>query len=232
MHKGIADKFQLHVQPKSNPVFSRYKFNNERQGENSMETFITRLKVLANDCAFGAEYKDDMIRDRIVFGISSDKIREKLITEGEQLTLEKAVQICQSYEYAQSQLREMKSNDKSVDALRKSSQQKQKTGIPSGNHRHSTSSRPQAFHPKPETLARANRGEPTTIEGNQPTLSHTSVEVAVDRNIPKDSVRPRANNAITVTNGTISLQCAGQKPSTTLTSMSIVTKVTKPQMFL
>ncbi|XP_052797485.1 uncharacterized protein K02A2.6-like [Mya arenaria] len=60
---------------------------------------------MVKDC----NYKDneDMIRDRIVFGIVSQKIREKLINMGENLTLSKAIQICQSFEYAQAQLREM-----------------------------------------------------------------------------------------------------------------------------
>ena len=66
-----------------------------------MEQFITRLKVLSKDYSFVEEYIDNMIRDRLVFGIKSQKIREKLLTVGENLTLAKAVQICQSYEYAQ-----------------------------------------------------------------------------------------------------------------------------------
>ena len=48
-----------------------------------------------------------MIRDRIVFGINSSKIRKKLINVGAELTLEKAIQIAQLWEYSQSQLRAM-----------------------------------------------------------------------------------------------------------------------------
>ena len=48
-----------------------------------------------------------MIRDRIVFGVASGKTREKLINEGEKLTLDKAIQICQNVQYAQEQLRMM-----------------------------------------------------------------------------------------------------------------------------
>ena len=39
--------FQTQMQPKYNSVFARYKFNNEIQGDNSVEQFITRLKVLS-----------------------------------------------------------------------------------------------------------------------------------------------------------------------------------------
>ena len=48
-----------------------------------------------------------MIRDRIVFVVSNQKKREKLINEGEKLTLDKAIQIAQSHEYTQEQLRTM-----------------------------------------------------------------------------------------------------------------------------
>ena len=41
----ICEAFERHVQPKSNPVFSRYKFHNEKQGERTTEAFITRLKT-------------------------------------------------------------------------------------------------------------------------------------------------------------------------------------------
>ena len=104
--KPHYDKFAAYVRPKLNPVFTRYKFNNEVQGTHSIEQFITKLKLLAKDCAFG-DYENDMVRDRIVFGVTSVKIREKLINEGDKLTLDKAIQIAQSYEYAQEQLKTM-----------------------------------------------------------------------------------------------------------------------------
>lgn len=103
-------KYQSYVQPKLNPIFARYKFNNEVQGISSIEQFVTRLKLLANDCDFPD--RDGMLRDRIVFGTSSSKVREKLINEGGKLTLDKALQIAQSFEYAQEQLKSMNSEIK------------------------------------------------------------------------------------------------------------------------
>ena len=52
-----------------------------------------------------------MIRDRIVFGTNSPKIREKLINVERDLTLQKAIQIGQNYEYAQEQMKQMTPND-------------------------------------------------------------------------------------------------------------------------
>ena len=55
-----------------------------------------------------------MIRDRIVFGTNSAKIREKLINEGEKITLDKAIQIAQNYEYSKEQLKSMGTTSQEV----------------------------------------------------------------------------------------------------------------------
>ena len=98
-------RFKNHVQPKLNPIFARYRFNNEVQGSDSIDAFVTRLKNKAQDCSF--KENDYMIRDRIVFGCSCEKCREKLINEGDKLTMDKAIQIVQNYEYCQKQLSSM-----------------------------------------------------------------------------------------------------------------------------
>jgi plasmid maintenance system antidote protein VapI len=48
-----------------------------------------------------------MIRDRLVIGTNDSRIREKLINEGEKLTLYKALQLAQSFEYCQKQMASM-----------------------------------------------------------------------------------------------------------------------------
>ena len=102
-------RFKEHVQPTLNPIFARYQLNNEKQGLESVDSFITRHRLKAQDCEF--ENQDAMIRDTLVFGINSNKIREKLINVGRELTLTKAIQIAQSHEYAQEQMREMSKSD-------------------------------------------------------------------------------------------------------------------------
>ena len=64
------------------------------------------FKLLSKHCAFG-DYENEMVRESIVFGVTSVKIREKLTNEGDKLTLDIVIQIAQSYEYAQEQLKTM-----------------------------------------------------------------------------------------------------------------------------
>lgn len=101
-YKGFKD----YVRPKLNPIFARFKFHNELQGADSFTSFLTRLRVSVKDCEYG-EKADEMIRDRIVFGTNSSKIRQKLINVGKDLTLDQTVQIAQSHEYSQEQLKSM-----------------------------------------------------------------------------------------------------------------------------
>lgn len=51
-----------------------------------------------------------MVRDRIVFGVQSAKVREKLLNEGSELTLHKAMDIARSHEFAQAQTRAIEAN--------------------------------------------------------------------------------------------------------------------------
>jgi len=67
-----------------------------------MEKFMTDLKLLVKECSF--KEPDEMIRDRIVFGTNSRKIREKLINEGKDLTLDKAIDIAPTYEMSSSNM--------------------------------------------------------------------------------------------------------------------------------
>ena len=106
--KTFYERLKKHLRPTLNPIFARYQFNNEVQGDETIDSFVTRLRLKAQDCDFGNENRtDEMIRDRIVFGTNSPKIREKLINIGKDLTLQQAIQIGQNYEYAQVQMKQM-----------------------------------------------------------------------------------------------------------------------------
>ena len=120
--KTYYDRFKSHVQPKLNPIFARYRFYNETQGHDSIDAFVTRLRIRARDCNCRVnEHTDitaDMIRNPIVFGCNDQKVREKLINEGDKLTMDRAIQIVQNHEYCQKQLNSMAMNiPTNIDAI-------------------------------------------------------------------------------------------------------------------
>lgn len=66
--------------------------------------------MLVKDCGYANP--GEMIRDRVVFGICSSKIREKLITTGSDLTLAIAIDIANLYELSRIQLKTMNEESK------------------------------------------------------------------------------------------------------------------------
>lgn len=58
-----------------------------------MIEFIERLKMLASVCNYN-NMKDELIRDRLIIGISNQKVREALYSNYK-LTLQEAVEICE-----------------------------------------------------------------------------------------------------------------------------------------
>ena len=65
---------------------------------NTLDTWITRLKILVKDCNF-AEQKDRMLRDQIVFCCRDESLCEKFYRE-ENLDLAKALSVCKLHHVA------------------------------------------------------------------------------------------------------------------------------------
>lgn len=58
-----------------------------------------------------------MVRDRIIFATNSPRVREKLLSQGSELTLDKAIDIARSYELSQVQLKAMANDSHEVHAI-------------------------------------------------------------------------------------------------------------------
>ena len=75
----VLEAFKARCVPVANVIYERYMFNKHTQqvGE-SVDHFITDVLKLAENCLYG-ELKDDLIRDKLVSGITDDRVREKLL---------------------------------------------------------------------------------------------------------------------------------------------------------
>jgi len=83
----VVQAFDQHYEPRKNIIFQRYKFGCciQQEGQ-SFDDFLTELKTLAATCEYKEE--DNMIRDRIVFGVKDPEIKDKLLTISK-LTIDK-----------------------------------------------------------------------------------------------------------------------------------------------
>ena len=95
-----------------------------QQAGESFEQFLTELKLLVKDC--GHADPDEMVRDHVVIGCYSSKAWEKLIPEGSDLTLEKAIDIARKEEIWQAQLETMATENPSINSVKT---KKQKTPV-------------------------------------------------------------------------------------------------------
>ena len=108
-YETILKKFSEYCQPRKNTVYERYKFwqRDQMEGE-PVDRWLKELKTMSAKCEF-KETEDLMLRDKIVFGVNDDRIRERLLRDCE-LDLSKAVNICRAAESTRVQLKEMSSN--------------------------------------------------------------------------------------------------------------------------
>ena len=97
-------KFEEYCNSKQNVTMERYKFNTRNQGkEETVNQYVVVLKLLAKNCKFGI-LEDEMIRDRLVCGITSERVKGRLLRERE-LSLDKAMLICQIEEESNKQMK-------------------------------------------------------------------------------------------------------------------------------
>ena len=97
--KEILEKLESHFSPKPSVIVERFKFHSRSrlEGKNVAE-FVAGLRRFSEHCKFGTTL-EDMLRDRLVCGISDDRIQRRLLGERE-LTFEKAVEIATATEMA------------------------------------------------------------------------------------------------------------------------------------
>lgn len=101
----VLDKFGEYCEPRKNIPFERYRFNRRIQetGE-PYDQYRTALRKLAESCSFETITAEEILRDRLVFGIKDNKVRERLLRESK-LTLEKTDEICRASESMLAQMK-------------------------------------------------------------------------------------------------------------------------------
>ena len=104
--------------PKKNVVFERHQFWAYAMADSaSVGKYVTELKQKSKDCEFGGS-ENNMIRDKIVFSVNDQHLKERLLREPE-LTLEKAIDLCRAAEIAKSQMQAMGEQSKVIHAMQK-----------------------------------------------------------------------------------------------------------------
>ena len=108
----LVELVEHHRNPKPSVIVRRYNFNSRmKQPGESIADYTAELRKIAEDCAFG-ETLEDMLRDRIVCGISEPQLQRRLLAESE-LTYKTALEIAQSWEAAGTNTRDLQKSQAS-----------------------------------------------------------------------------------------------------------------------
>ena len=78
----VVESFEKYFIPKKNIAIERHKFFKHKQGDDSLDIFLTKLKTLANNCEF-KELKESLIRDIFICNMNNNNqiIRQRLLEE-------------------------------------------------------------------------------------------------------------------------------------------------------
>ena len=93
----VLVKFEAYCKPKRNIAYERYLFMSRKQkSTEKIEDYIVALRNLIIDCKY-EHLADSILRDQIIMGVHSSKVRESLLKE-QDLTLDKCVNIARAIE--------------------------------------------------------------------------------------------------------------------------------------
>lgn len=124
----LKRKFRELCNPQTNVTMERHKFNTRNQKpDETIEAYVTDLRNKAKSCKFGALH-EDLIKDRLVCGIINDGMRKLLLRDSE-LTLAKAVEICQIHEMTEQHTKTLaapKQSSENVDSLQNKMKESQR----------------------------------------------------------------------------------------------------------
>ena len=74
---SVKEKFTTHCKSHTSQAFLRNRFFMRDQLEDeTIDQYVTELKLIAKDCEF-KDLSDGLVRDRIIFGVKNETLREK-----------------------------------------------------------------------------------------------------------------------------------------------------------
>ena len=126
---AVVSKFEEYCIPRENTIYERFLFFTRDQRESeTVDQYLTELRQIAANCDFESITPDQLLRDRLVTGTKTAKVRENLLKE-KKLTLEKAIDIARAAESTAVQMKVM-SAEPGLSAV-KEKEKKQSENVPS-----------------------------------------------------------------------------------------------------
>ena len=107
------DLLDEEFKPKGNKLFSIIElWTRSKQGDKPLNQWLTQVYNLVNICKYPEDSTDRIIRDVLIVGCNSNHARDKIIRQGEAITLNQVIEILQAEESAYSTMRQIQDYEK------------------------------------------------------------------------------------------------------------------------
>ena len=107
---GLLDE---EFKPKGNKLLSIIElWTRSKQGDKPLNQWLTQVYNLVNICKYPEDSTDRIIRDVLIVGCNSNHARDKIIRQGEAITLNQVIEILQAEESAYSTMRQIQDYEK------------------------------------------------------------------------------------------------------------------------
>ena len=107
------DLLDEEFKPKGNKLLSIIElWTLSKQGDKPLNQWLTQIYNLVNICKYPEDSTDRIIRDVLIVGCNSNHARDKIIRQGEAVTLNEVIEILQTEESTHSTMQQIQSYDK------------------------------------------------------------------------------------------------------------------------
>ena len=118
----VIKAFRRYCSPRKHILYKRYTFwTLQQEVDESVDAYLTRIKLKLEMCEYAAEVRQDLARDKFVFRLIDDRLKERLLCE-ENLDLATAVGQAQRAESSKRQIKEMSTHSE-VNVMQRSRNQ-------------------------------------------------------------------------------------------------------------
>ena len=107
------DLLDEEFKPKGNKLLSIIElWTRSKQGDKPLNQWLTQIYNLVNICKYPEDSTDRIIRDVLIVGCNSNHARDKIIRQGEAITLNQVIEILQAEESAYSTMQQIQGYEK------------------------------------------------------------------------------------------------------------------------
>ena len=203
------DLLDEEFKPKGNKLLSIIElWTRSKQGDRPLNQWLTQVYNLVNICKYPEDSTDRIIRDVLIVGCNSNHARDKIIRQGEAVTLNEVIEILQTEESTHSTMQQIQNYDKkstgsiyyqTYDSRSKKSKNPSNEQNSSSSHTGFTGSKKKCFRCG-ETFSRQHmkecRAQDVTCNGCG-IKGHLKKCCKKSGNFPKDSNRQNSQSSST-----------------------------------